>query len=223
MLSGGAGNDTLSGNHRNDTLDGGSGADLMNGGYGDDTYVVDNGGDQVIESYAGRTYYSWGWPYTVLDSDTVDASISYTLGDNLENLTLTGTSNLSGTGNALDNVIKGNDGANTLLGGAGNDILNGGAGADVMDGGAGNDTYYVDNADDQALETIVGQARWWDGRFIAGDEDQVYSSVSFTLGNNLEDLALTGTRNIDGTGNTLTNFPAGPAMIPTTCITRAIR
>ncbi|MDD5385164.1 MAG: Ig-like domain-containing protein, partial [Gallionella sp.] len=208
-LSGGAGNDTLTGNNGSDTLDGGSGTDVMNGGYGDDTYHVDNAGDQVIENFAGRTYYSWGWQYTIPDTDTVNASISYTLGNNLENLNLTGAGNINGTGNALDNIINGNDGNNSLSGGAGNDILNGGAGADVMNGGAGNDTYYVDNAGDQVIEAVVGQAQWWNGQFVAGDAEQVYSLVSFTLGANLEYLTLTGSDNIDGAGNALANVITG--------------
>jgi Ca2+-binding RTX toxin-like protein len=137
ILYGMAGNDTLTGNTGDDTLDGGTGADVMNGGYGYDTYYVDNAGDQVIEAHVGRTYTYGGWwgeyTSTTPDIETVNASISYTLGNNLENLTLTGSENIDGTGNELDNLITGNDGINILTGGAGNDTLDGGAGADVMD------------------------------------------------------------------------------------------
>jgi Ca2+-binding RTX toxin-like protein len=89
VLSGAAGNDTLIGQEGNDRLDGGTGADAMDGGLGADTYVVDDVGDQVTESQAGRTYTDW-WnrTYTIADIDTVESSISYTLGANLENLTL---------------------------------------------------------------------------------------------------------------------------------------
>lgn len=55
--------------------------------------------------------------------DTVQASVTYTLGNDVENLTLTGTSALNATGNALANVLAGNSGNNTLLGNAGDDLL----------------------------------------------------------------------------------------------------
>ena len=110
----------------------------------------------------------------------------------------------------MNNVINGNSGNNTLLGGAGDDILSGGAGADVMDGGIGNDTYYVDNAGDQVIDTIAGQIYYtsW-GSYYSTNYEQVYSSATFTLGNNLEDLTLTGSDNIDGTGNELNNVIYG--------------
>jgi len=124
-LSGGAGNDTLYGLGGNDVLDGGTGADKMYGGAGNDTYYVDNAGDQVVEQSGEGT-------------DTVYASLNYTLTDNVENLFITGSA-LNGTGNALDNVITGNGLANILSGGGGNDILLGGAGNDTLLGGDGAD------------------------------------------------------------------------------------
>ncbi|HJV02675.1 MAG TPA: choice-of-anchor L domain-containing protein, partial [Burkholderiaceae bacterium] len=133
-LNGLAGNDTLYGNGGNDRLDGGAGADTMLGGAGNDTYVVDNASDKVIETTTATSKTDAG------GVDTVEASISYTLGNYVENLTLTGTAALNGTGNALANVLTGNGGANTLSGLGGNDVLLGGGAADLLVGGAGNDT-----------------------------------------------------------------------------------
>ncbi len=125
-INGLGGNDILNGGDGNDTLDGGGGADVMIGGLGDDTYIVDNVGDTVVEN-AGK------------GTDGVTTSLSYSLGANLENLTLTGGADLEGTGNALDNIIVGNTGANRLLGNDGIDRMFGGAGADQIFGGEGAD------------------------------------------------------------------------------------
>ncbi len=84
-------------------MDGGVGNDTMIGGTGNDTYYVDNTGDVVTENASEGT-------------DTVNSSITYTLGNNVENLTLTGTSAISGTGNTLDNYLIGNSAVNTLTG-----------------------------------------------------------------------------------------------------------
>lgn len=195
LLEGGEGSDTLYGGAGNDVLDGGAGADTMIGGAGNDTYVVDHVNDVVIEiSGTGQ------------GTDTVQSSISYTLTDNVENLTLTGSANLNGTGNALSNVITGNSGnnilsgggaADTLYGGGGDDTLDGGTGSDWMYGGAGNDIYIVDSATDHAIENSNEGI------------DTVYASVSFTLGSNVENLVLTGSAIINGTGNSLANTLTG--------------
>ncbi|MGQ0657523.1 MAG: beta strand repeat-containing protein [Chromatiales bacterium] len=126
-LNGEAGIDTLTGGLGNDFLDGGSGNDNMTGGDGNDSYVLDSTGDVVTEAADEGT-------------DTVFASVSYTLLDNFENLTLTGTSEITGTGNGLNNVITGNSADSTLTGNAGNDTLLDDAGDDVLSGGSGNDT-----------------------------------------------------------------------------------
>ena len=186
ILSGLDGNDTLVGGNGADTLDGGAGDDDMQGGAGNDTYVVDASGDRVTEAAGAGT-------------DTVRASIDYTLGDNLENLVLGGTADLNGNGNQLDNVITGNGGVNTLIGGAGNDTLNGGLGADRMEGGVGDDTYVVDDLGDRVIEA-------------AGEgTDTVQSSITTTLSEHVENLSLTGTAAIDGTGNALDNVIVGNA------------
>ena len=116
-ISSGAGDDIIFAGDGNDMLDGGRGADAMTGGTGDDTYIVDDAGDVVIESADEGT-------------DTVQSSISYVLGVNIENLTLTGNDPIDGTGNERDNILAGNDAANTLTGGTGNDTLDGGEGDD---------------------------------------------------------------------------------------------
>lgn len=183
-LSGGEGDDRLDGGAGNDLLDGGTGADVMIGGMGDDLYVVDNAADIVTE-FAGEGV------------DTVHASISYTLADALENLTLTGTADLNGTGNAADNRLVGNAGANTLRGEAGNDWLDGGIGADRLIGGTGDDTYVVDNIGDTVVEN-------------AGEgHDTVRASISYALTDNVEDLVLTGSQSLSGTGNALDNTLTG--------------
>jgi Ca2+-binding RTX toxin-like protein len=164
-----------SGNSGNNVINGGLGADTMAGGAGKDTYFVDDSGDVVTEAASAGT-------------DLVQSSVSFTLANNVENLTLTGTAAINATGNG---------GANLLTGNSGNNTLNGGAGADTMIGGAGNDIYVVDNAGDVVTE-LSNQG-----------VDLVQSSVSVTLSANVENLTLTGTRNTTATGNELANSLTG--------------
>jgi Ca2+-binding RTX toxin-like protein len=114
----GVGNDTINALGGNDFIDGGAGNDTMIGGTGNDTFVVDANGDVVVENPNEGT-------------DTVQSSITYILGANVENLNLTSSANLNGTGNALNNIITGNDGNNVLAGLGGADSLEGGLGADT--------------------------------------------------------------------------------------------
>ena len=234
----------------------------MIGGAGNDTYFVDEAGDKVIENFGEGT-------------DLVVSSFSYTLSADVENLSLTGGSNINATGNALANTITGNSGANTidgasgddtLIGAAGNDTLvwnglsdssldggdnddwvasdfdvvlanssfinienilltgtenikatgtdgnntitgnsgnntlDGNGGIDTLIGGAGNDFYTVDSPEDLVIESISGDA---------GGVDNVSSSVTFTLGTNVENLDFTGGLNINGIGNDQANIING--------------
>ncbi|WP_416357039.1 S8 family serine peptidase [Aureimonas phyllosphaerae] len=129
-LSGGAGNDTLEGGSGLDTLDGGNGADVMRGGAGADKYLVDDINDVVDETF--------GQAADDGAVDTVIATVDYTLGRFVENLTLKDGA-VRGAGNELANKIVGNELNNILIGGAGNDTLSGGAGNDQLHGGAGRD------------------------------------------------------------------------------------
>jgi Ca2+-binding RTX toxin-like protein len=231
----------------------------MIGGQGNDTYTVDSLGDVVTES-------------DLIGIDTILSSTTYTLGVNVENLTLTGPNAINGKGNSLANLLTGNDadnnldgdtGLDTMVGGKGNDIytvdtvgevvtenagneygvadtvlssitytlvanvenltltgalaingignssnnrligngannsLNGGAGADTMIGGAGNDTYTVNQPGDIVTES-TGEGT-----------DKVLSSLSFTLGENVENLTLTNAAAVNGTGNSLNNTIIG--------------
>ncbi|MBJ7899453.1 MAG: hyalin, partial [Cyanobacteria bacterium RI_101] len=175
---------TFTGTTNNDILNGTTSADTLIGLAGNDTYTLNNSGDVVVENPNEGT-------------DTVKSDITYTLPDNVEKLTLNGSSNLNGTGNALNNTLTGNSGANTLTGLAGNDTIDGKTGADTMIGGLGNDTYTVDNIGDVVIENPNEGT------------DTVKSSISYILGANLENLTLTGSANLNGTGNALNNKLTG--------------
>jgi Ca2+-binding RTX toxin-like protein len=133
----------IAGNIGNNVLDGATGADTLIGRAGDDIYVADETADTVVEAANEGV-------------DTVLTSVSYTLSDNVENLTLTGAAEVSGTGNALDNVLTGNSEGNMLYGDAGADKVTGGAGNDHVDGGVGDDTYVYNLGD--GLDELVDSA-----------------------------------------------------------------
>jgi Ca2+-binding RTX toxin-like protein len=199
------GNDTYVGTNYDDLIDGGLGADSMAGGLGNDTYIVDDySGDIVTENADGG-------------NDTIQTALNhYQIGANIENLTLTGTDNLSGYGNDLDNILTGNDGTNVLSGMAGNDTiygglgtdklngndgndyLDGGAGADTLVGGLGNDTFVVDDADDIVTE-LDGEGT-----------DTVSTTLNhYQIGAYIENLTLTGSEDLTGYGNDLNNVLTG--------------
>ena len=123
--------------------------------------------------------------------------MTLTLTADVENLILIGSGAINGTGNAVANVLTGNSGINSLTGGDGNDTLDGRAGADILTGGVGDDLYIVDNTADLVVEALT-----------AGT-DTVQSSVTLTLAANVENLTLTGSGAINGTGNALANVLTG--------------
>ncbi len=213
---------TIIGVDNDDVLRGSLGPDTLVGGQGDDTYHINHVGDRVSEA-AGGGY------------DRAFASVNWTLSDWVERLSLTGAADLNGTGNDLDNRLDGNGGANvlegaggndtlsggrghdsltggdgndllsgglgndSLAGDAGNDVLMGGGGANTMAGGAGNDIYYVDQIDDRIIE------------LPGGGDDRVIASITWTLEDEVEQLSLSGSADIDGTGNDLANRLTGNA------------
>ncbi|MGE0642632.1 MAG: calcium-binding protein [Nitrospira sp.] len=157
QLYGGAGFDSLYGGDGDDRLDGGSGADFMSGEWGNDTYVVDDLGDSVSEFFDGGV-------------DTVKASVTHSLGFEVENLVLTGYAAINGTGNEKNNVITGNGAKNVLDGGDGNDQLIGGAGADALTGGLGTDTFKYKSASDSPAGSGKDVIIDFDGRgTLVGD------------------------------------------------------
>ncbi|MGM9489868.1 beta strand repeat-containing protein [Ideonella sp. YS5] len=184
ILVGRPGANEVEGGQGNDVLDGANGV-VMRGNAGNDLYIVEAASDKVSELSGEGT-------------DRVASYVNYTLTGNVENLLLRGGA-LNGTGNSKANSIVGNDNANTLSGLGGNDSLDGATGADTMIGGLGNDTSVVDNAGDVVTEA-------------AGEgTDVIQSSVTRVLDANVENLTLTGSAAIDGTGNSLNNILLGNA------------
>ena len=148
--------ETLEGTAGADTLTG-AGFNTMLGGAGNDTYVITGYGNTILENANDGT-------------DLVMSSAEYVLPDNVENLTLTGTGNANGTGNALANILTGN---------LGNNILDGKGGGDLMTGGLGDDTYYLYGANDVAVEN-AGE----------GNDTIVAVGMNYTLGANFENLVM---------------------------------
>ena len=165
VLVGLGGDDQIVGLAGHDVLDGGTGADVLTGNLGNDTYIIGESGDVVIEAADEGM-------------DTIQSSITHTLGANLEHLTLIGNAAVNGTGNELDNLLTGNSADNVLA------------------GGLADDTYVVGGGD-----TVVE---------LAGEgTDTVQTGSSATLGANLENLTVTGSASLTGTGNELGQCVAG--------------
>ncbi|HUQ25547.1 MAG TPA: calcium-binding protein, partial [Burkholderiales bacterium] len=179
-ITGTPGNDSLTGTSGNDTLDGGAGTDTMNGQAGDDTYIV-TAGDTLVDSSG---------------NDTVMASASWALASGFENLTLTGTAALNGSGNGAANILLGNGGNNVLRGREGNDTVTGGGGRDFFDFTTAASATNVDTVTDfaagtdelefeDAAFTAIGAAGAWaagDGRF--------WSAAGATSGHDANDRVI---------------------------------
>ncbi|MFN6125836.1 MAG: DUF4347 domain-containing protein, partial [Dolichospermum sp.] len=184
------------GNNLNNIITGNTAKNVLNGGLGNDTLIGGAGADTMIGGAGNDFYYVDNTADIITENanagtDSVfSTAATYTHSTNVENLTLQGTIAINGTGNTLNNIITGNTGNNILTGGLGNDTLI---------GGAGNDSYYVDNTADTITE-LVNQGT-----------DIVFSTVTYTLTTNTENLTLQGTTAINGTGNTLNNNITGNA------------
>ncbi|MDB5638306.1 MAG: hypothetical protein JWP51_3214 [Bradyrhizobium sp.] len=189
VITGNAGNNRIDGG-LNAEVNGAVPGDTMIGSSGNDTYVVNQAADVVIEGLNAGT-------------DTVESAATFTLGANIENLTLTGAAAINGTGNSLNNVILGNTGINTLM------------------GFGGSDTYGVDSNLDVVDERLLDANGVAVAGSDAGGTDTVLSSVNYTLSPSnaanaayrgaIENLTLTGAGNINGTGNDLNNVITGNA------------
>lgn len=192
-IYGTGGSDTLNGTAQSDRLLGLAGDDRLNGAENNDWLDGGSGADTLRGGTGNDTYVVDSVADSVVENsgqgaDRVLSSITYTLTSNVESLELTGASAINGTGNTLNNAIVGNAAANTL---------SGAAGSDTMSGGAGNDLYVVDAAGDVVVENV------------AEGSDTVQASVSYTLSANVENLNLSGSSAINGTGNALNNVLAG--------------
>lgn len=174
-LQGYGGNDILRGGSAGDTLIGGSGTNTLIGGGGDDSYFVSSASDVIVEAGGAGT-------------DTVfTIGVDFTLADNVENGTITGTGNFGLTGNA---------GANLLIGNSGNNALDGGGGGDTLNGGAGDDTYTIDSVGDVIVDS-------------AGIDTVRTTLLSYTPGSGLENLTFIGAGTFTGTGNASSNIFTG--------------
>ncbi|MBV5311048.1 calcium-binding protein, partial [Chromatium okenii] len=160
---------------------GNSGTNTLTGYEGDDTYYVQNTDDTVIEQYKKSGKDTGG-------NDTVYSTVTFTLGNNIEQLILTSTTAIDGTGNSLNNKLTGN---------TANNVLDGKGGVDTLIGGEGDDTYYVDSDKDTGTEKANEGT------------DTVNSSITYILGTTIENLMLTGATAINGTGNALNNVLTG--------------
>ncbi|MGF9760248.1 hypothetical protein AAII07_34180 [Microvirga sp. 0TCS3.31] len=190
ILVGNSSGNILEGGGGNDTLDGGGGRDALQGGTGDDLYIID--ATDVLTEGAGA------------GTDTVRANSTYTLLANFEILELTGTGNINGTGNGLNNRITGTSGAN---------VLDGGAGTDTLEGGVGNDTYVIDSLSDEVIDTSgtdwVQTSISFGDYSVGGDPFRGAFSRTKLLYDNVENMELIGSAPLAAVGNIGANYLKG--------------
>ncbi|WP_199306378.1 choice-of-anchor L domain-containing protein [Anabaena sp. FACHB-1391] len=205
-LDGGAGNDTLIGGAGNDTLIGGAGNDTLIGGAGDDIYIVDTTTDTITEN-------------TNAGTDTIQSSITWSIATltNIENLTLTGTTAINGTGNAGNNFITGNSGNNILDGGSGNDTLIGGLGNDTLRGGLGNDQYRFNGVfNTLGVDTInfqAGQISQGQNRDNIALSKATFSAITNAVGQDLTDFGVVPNDNSVGASNARIVYSQGTGSL----------
>lgn len=238
-------NNFISGNNANNILKGKAGDDQLFGGGGDDSLFGEAGNDFLYDSYGNDTlaggvdndtyhvgFYGEATPPDLIvenlneGTDTVEAYVNYTLGANLENLTLK-SSAISGIGNSLNNVISGNNNNNLLEGRGGADMISGGFGDDTLRGEDGNDSYLAGGPGNDFIyggagnDNLIGATNLdyleggsgndtyevWSNisgsdiatvvEFANGGIDTVKSYTSYTLNNNVENLELLDWGSVD--------------------------
>jgi Ca2+-binding RTX toxin-like protein len=151
----------ITGNSGGNTLIGAAGADYLDGGLGSTNSLVGGDGIDTLIGAAGNDTLLIDSLDSLVDgadgSDWIVADFSASLSGgiyNVENILLTGSDNLTATGDEAANLIIGNSGANTITGGGGLDTLTGGEGADVfVIGDATDNAYGVDKDNTFALIT----------------------------------------------------------------------
>jgi VCBS repeat-containing protein len=141
------------------------------------TYTVSDGADEAVQTL---TVTVNGQAEAMVGTNGVD-SLSGSEGDDF----------IFGLGG--NDTLQGLGGDDVIYGGAGNDVIVGGAGDDEMIGEGGNDSYNVDSVGDVVIEEA------------GGGTDTVSASIDYVLGENLENLRLLGSDDLDGTGNAANN------------------
>jgi Ca2+-binding RTX toxin-like protein len=187
VLLGEEGNDTMFGGAGADTMFGVSGNDSMLGGEDGDVYYIDTPADIIVE-LAGATGRDR------VSSNLVSVNLTGANYLNVEDASLSGSTNLTLTGDEFANSLTGNAGANGVFGAGGDDTVRGGAGADQVRGGTGNDRILGGTGTD----TLAGGT---------GTDVFVFTSTADAQGDEISDF-VTGTDTFD-----LSAFMAGGAFI----------